>query len=139
VYRQDDERPVLVAAFGGRVFGLEPRTGDVLWEQQFMVGGGTPELAIAGDRICVVYQQIFMMLEYPTGRVLAQTKLPVTYRGRATFIIEGERIFIGMGGEIVAVSRDGSVSWTQKFKGKGIGDIALGFPGNVRQADIVGQ
>ena len=52
--------------------------------------------------------------------------------------MDGEQLFIGNSGAVACYSRSGDFLWEQYFTGEGFGEPALGFPGNVRQADDKG-
>jgi outer membrane protein assembly factor BamB len=138
-YRDDSipsERPVLVVAFRGRIFGLSRASGQILWE--VMHGAGPPELLITSDRVYAVGGPSLLVLEYPSGREIRRVLLEATFGGRSRLLLDGGHLFVGVGGEAFCLTRDGDLLWKQPFEGKGVADVALGFPGNVRQVDVVG-
>ena len=55
--------------------------------------------------------------------------------GRATIVIEPDVIVVAKSGYIDAYGHDGRHFWTQPLTGMGVGATALGFPGNVAQAE----
>jgi outer membrane protein assembly factor BamB len=131
--------PVLLVALGGHVAGLDPATGKILWKNDLSGGGyGAVDLASDGE---VVYasaagNRVFA-IEVASGKTLWNGQ--TTAHGRATIVIEGERIFVAKGGFVDAYSRSGELIWNQGLPGLGTGRAALGFPGNLRQADEVGS
>jgi outer membrane protein assembly factor BamB len=137
-YREDgrEDRSILVAAFSGSLFGLDPATGTVRW--QHAVGDGTVELQFRAGRVFACTTQTLYCFEYPSGVLLGRVPIPDQYGGRATMVIEGDRIFIGTSGELSCFDLAGKVLWTQPFQGRGFGSMAIGFPDNVRQADDLG-
>lgn len=137
-YRDSGEdRSLLIAAFAGRVFGLSAATGEVVWEQR-MSPQRTVELLVRDDRVYACDGLSLVRFDYASGRELQRTTLPDTYKGRPTIVAERDRIFIGSSGEIMCFNSDCELMWMQPFKGKGMGAVSLGFPGNVRQADATG-
>jgi len=129
---------VLVVALSGRVLGMQVADGRVLWEQEL----GAPEeveVLIFGDRIYASNGRNLYVLRYPDGAQLLSLALPGTYLGRATMVIEGDRLFVATRGEISCFALDGGLLWHDGLRGRGVGSIALGFPGNFRQADDIGS
>lgn len=121
----------VVAAFGGRVFGLDPSTGRVLWEHE--VGSHTPRIIVTDTRVFVAGNQL-LCLTYPDGAVVWKQE-QYTSLG-ATFILSEGRLLSGSGGEVVCYSAiHGELLWTNKFPGKGSAEVALGTPFNAMQMD----
>lgn len=54
-------------------------------------------------------------------------------------LVDGGHVYVARGGEVTCFTTQGQVVWFNPFKGKGTGSIALGLPGNVRQADDIGS
>src|SRR5690606_37906304 len=135
-YRQGgrEARSILVTALSGSIFGLDPATGAVRWRHA--LGDGTIELQFRTGRVFASTSEVLYCFEYPSGVPLGRVKIPDHYDGgRATMLIEGDRIFVGTRGELSCFDLTGKVLWTQAFQGQGFGSVALGFPDNVRQAD----
>jgi outer membrane protein assembly factor BamB len=132
-YRAAGPAPVLVVAFSGRIFGLDPPTGRALWEHEIDLAGNPTTLIITPSAIFAATFLNLVCLRFPTGEVLWSVPTKVT--GRATAILEGDLVFVGKGGEIECFSLGGQSLWHEKFKGKGAGEVSLGVPGNVAQAD----
>lgn len=78
-------------------------------------------------------------IDYQSGHVHAVLKIPGEYMRRPTMVISGGHLYIGRDGETSCMTMRGEPVWIQKFTGKGLGSVALGFPGNIRQADDVGS
>jgi outer membrane protein assembly factor BamB len=138
-YREDgrEDRSILVTAFSGSIFGLDPATGAVRWRHA--LGDGTIELQFRAGRVFASTSQVLYCFEYPSGVPLGRVQIPDQYGGRPTMLIEGDRIFLGTHGELSCFDLTGKVLWAQPFQGQGFGSMALGFPNNVRQADDVGS
>ena len=131
--------PILLIALSGHVAGLEPSTGEILWKNELTGGGfGAVDLATDGEIVIAsaAGQRVFA-IALASGQTLwcVATSAP----GRATIVLEGERIFVAKGGFVDAFSRSGELLWKQGLPGLGTGRAALGFPGNLRQADDVGS
>lgn len=139
-YREDgrEDRSILVTAFNGTLFGLDPTTGAVRWRHA-LGHGGTVELQLHAGRVFASTSQALFCFEYPSGVLLGQVRIPTKYWGRPTMLIEGDRVFLGTSGELSCFDLSGNVLWTQPFQGDGLGAMALAFPGNVRQADDLGS
>jgi outer membrane protein assembly factor BamB len=58
---------VIVAAFGGHILGLDPSTGDVLWEHD--VGGHTPRIIVTDTHVFALGSW-FLCMSYPSGEVV---------------------------------------------------------------------
>lgn len=141
MYRMDNDsdRPVLVVAFNGRVFGLDARTGQRVWSHDIKPGHGEVELVVQPNRVFAAAGRTLVCLAYPTGELLGKTTLPGTYESRPTMMANGDLLYVATGGELTCVDAAGRALWHEPFVGKGLGSIALGFPGDVRQADERGR
>ncbi|WP_437603167.1 PQQ-binding-like beta-propeller repeat protein [Sorangium sp. So ce590] len=133
-YRTIAAAPVLVAAFLDQIFGVDPVTGRVLWEhKQGGAGYSSTALLITPAAIYAATFSSIACLRYPTGELLWQAETAT--QGRATLLLEGDRLFVAKQGEIECFSLTGQSLWHNRFKGKGMAAVALGVPGNVAQAD----
>ena len=132
-YRAAGPAPALVVTFSGRIFGLDPSTGRTLWEHEVDSAGNPTTLILTPDTIFAATFQNLVCLRYPTGEILWNVRTKVI--GRATAVLEGGLLFIGKSGEIECFSLTGQSLWHEKFKGRGAGEVSLGVPGNVAQAD----
>jgi outer membrane protein assembly factor BamB len=135
----DPDRPVLVVAFNGRVFGLDARTGQRQWSHDITPGHGEVELVVQSGKLFAAVGRTLLCIAYPTGELLGKTTLPGTYQSRPTMMVNGDLLYVASGGELTCLDASGKPLWHEPFVGKGIGSIALGFPGDVRQADDVGS
>ena len=130
--------PVLVLALNGRVLGLQVTDGKLLWEHQ--IGShGEVELLSTGDRIYATDGRNLYAFRYPDGEQLLALGLPGAYFGRSTMVVEGGRLFVATRGEISCFTLEGQLLWHDGLQGRGVGSVALGFPGNLRQADDAGS
>ena len=130
---------LLLVALNGVVVALDRSTGAIRWENGLEGGGfGTVALAAVDERVYASAEssQVYC-LRYDTGETLWQSSAGTS--GRATIVVQNERVYVAKGGEVTAFSTHGTHLWTQKLPGKGGGSIALGFPGNLVQSDDVGR
>ncbi|HJL18566.1 MAG TPA: PQQ-binding-like beta-propeller repeat protein [Sandaracinaceae bacterium LLY-WYZ-13_1] len=136
-YRESaaEDRSLLVVAFAGQIFGIEASDGSIRWEHRVDYGAEVEVLVRHGRVYATMMGKELHCLDYATGRLLGKVPIPDTYKGRPTMVIERDRIYVGSQGEVSCFTIDGHHLWTQGFAGKGTGNVALGFPGNVRQAD----
>src|SRR5262249_18318095 len=131
----EPDRSILVVALDGHVYGLDRATGEVRWHNN-LPGGGTDEIFLAiGYGVVVVSappSKLFC-LGYLTGQTRGAQMPPPP--GRATIVVEPDQIVCAKGGYVDCFSPDGKLLWQQPLRGAGQGVIALGYPGNVAQAD----
>lgn len=135
MYRVDaaPNRNVLVLGLRGRVIGKDRTSGATLWEYDM----GTQydvELAVVDDRIFAGAGREIFAIEYPSGRLIGRAPIPGS-GGRCALLVDGQQLFIGVAGEINCFDWNGQLLWHDPMPGRGTGSMALGFPGNVRQAD----
>ena len=134
-----EDRSVVVVAFGGRLFGLSVEDGAVLWEHGGL-GYGVVEVLVERDRIFVSADGRHMhCFTYPEGRRVGRIRLPGSYTGRPTMLLQDGRLFVGRGGQITCLNKDGQILWHDSMTGKGLGSVSIAFPGNVRHGDDVGS
>lgn len=136
MYRADaaPDRTILVCAFGGRVFGLERSTGAVRWEVK--VEGHTVEILIDAGIVVAATVSHLAFIDYATGTVHKKIPLQGTLVGRPTMLVDSGNIYVARAGEVSCYTVRGESVWLQPFRGKGSTTVALGLPGNIRQADI---
>jgi outer membrane protein assembly factor BamB len=126
---------ILILGISGQLVGLDALTGAIRW-QDGMKGGGYGEVSLAAnDELVFASAQSAKLFcyRYQTGELLWAAD--TSSSGRATIIVEGRLVFCAKAGEVDAFTFTGERQWTQALKGKGIGRIAMGFPGNLVQAD----
>jgi outer membrane protein assembly factor BamB len=132
-YRDGEPAPVIVAALGGQVLGIDAATGEVRWEQEIEDTQGACALLVTNSTIYACSASALVCLDYPSG---ARRWTASTSRGRGTLLLEGGRLFVGTSrGEVECFSLDGRRLWHNRLPNRGLGVIALGVPGNVMQAD----
>jgi outer membrane protein assembly factor BamB len=130
--------PILVVAFGGRIFGMNPQTGQRVWvfEGDMVTQGAGTRLLIDDQRIYATFHQQFVVLDYLTGAVLRRAAMPGGTFG-SMMIVEG-RVYSAGNGAVACFSLDGALLWSDEFKGMGYGEVALGVPGYIVQQDQKG-
>lgn len=136
MYREsaDEDRSVAVFGLNGRVFGIDAASGRRLFEHQ--VGSGDIELEVGHGRVFAhPHGAELFVFEYPSGRQIGHTRLPGDWPGRATMLLYDQRLFVCTGGEVTCVNLDGQVLWHDPMKGKGVGSVAIAFPGTRRVVD----
>lgn len=123
--------PILVVAFNGKVYGLEPTTGREVW--RYEIKGAVPGIAFDGDRVYATGYEGLAALDYLTGREIWRVKAAFG-ASKSIVIAQGGLVFIAWTGEVECYTRDGQRLWAQPFKGEGYAETAIGFPGNFVQA-----
>jgi outer membrane protein assembly factor BamB len=133
MYRDNEApQPVVVAAVGGSVFGLSRATGDQVWEQE--LDAMDVRIALHRDRVVAVGNEVLLVIDQASGRRLERVALPFGHAGPTTIVCDGDHIFVGRGGELVALDFDGAILWKQPFSGMGTGSVAIGAGNRVQQA-----
>lgn len=130
-----DDHTLLLVALGGKIAALDHSSGQIRWQDD-MKGGGYGEVALAAaqGRVFTSAQSAKVFCyRYASGELLWSAS--TSSSGRATIVVEGDRVFVSKGGEVDCFSLDGSKLWTQRLPGKGVGTAAIGFPGNIVQGD----
>ncbi len=132
------DRSLLIVGLKGKLYALDRTSGAMRWQDD-LAGGGSGEVAIAVDHGIVVasaFGKAIFCLDYATGEVRWQA--PTQAGGRATIVIEPDHIVCAKGGYVDCYALDGRRLWAQPLHGAGVGRVALGYPGNVVQADDPG-
>jgi outer membrane protein assembly factor BamB len=133
------DRSVLVVGIDGRLVGIDRVSGEERWEND-LPGGGHGEVYIAlryGVLAVSADDDVLFRIDYGSGETLWKVRTRGT--GRASILVEPDVIVIGKGGYINAYDHRGKPLWLQELKGRGLGRLALGFPGNVAQSDDAGS
>src|SRR4029079_5102679 len=94
-YRETGPVPVLVTAFSGRVFGLEPTSGRVLWEHELDGAANATSLVITNNAIYAASFSKLSCVRYPTGEMVWSVRTRA--RGRGTLLLDGDRLIVGKG------------------------------------------
>jgi outer membrane protein assembly factor BamB len=137
VYRQSaaEDRSLLISAFGNKVLAVDRATGAIRWRATISGMSGPFELAMQDGVVVVCSESVLAFIDYATGqgrRVVNRADAAVATR--QTLVIDGDQVFVGGAGAVVCYTLGGDLVWQQGFRGEGSGDVALGLPGNVRQA-----
>src|SRR5512139_3380260 len=115
--------PILVVAFNGKVYGLEPTTGREIW--RYEIKGAVPGLAFDGDRVYATGYEGLAALDYLTGREIWRVQSAFG-ASKSIVIAQGGLVFIAWTGEVECYTRDGQRLWAQPFKGEGYAETAIG-------------
>ncbi len=151
VYRDTETHALLIAAFSGRVFGIDRMTGARRWEFEGREAGGTLSETVAGasgramapivrvlvfgGRVYAFFGNELCCLEYANGKLIWRVPTIGLARG-AALLHDEERLFIAGHGALACFNRDGDLLWRDEFHGKGHGKMALALPGFAAQADV---
>jgi hypothetical protein len=127
----------VVVAFGGRVYGLDPTTGQRVWSYEADASfQARVRLGVEGGRVFALRAGALSCLDLTTGSVIWHV---VPGANGDTLLVHAGFIIIGGIGEACAhAALDGRLLWQDSFQGKGVGDVALVFRGVVAQADAHG-
>jgi outer membrane protein assembly factor BamB len=132
-------RDIVIVGINGQVIGIDAASGQQRW-QDGLKGGGYGEVALAAtDRHVFASAQGSMLFcfNYATGELL--WKEETTSSGRASIVVQDERVYVAKGGEVNCFTFEGRRLWSQGLPGMGFGSVSIGFPGNIVQADDRGS
>jgi outer membrane protein assembly factor BamB len=132
------DRSLLIVALRGRVHAIDRATGQVRWHNELALGAMGPVALAIGYGVIIAAAETgdVYCLDYATGATRWQQHAQA--RGRATVVVEPDLVACVRAGYVDAFAPDGSVLWRQPLSGAGQGAAAIGFPGNVVQADAIG-
>jgi outer membrane protein assembly factor BamB len=135
MYRAPQPAPLVFAAFCGRVFALERRTGRPVWVQRFAswTSGVTTRLCALDGRVYALGSGL-ACLDAASGTVLWQVDVPGALTG-GTLLAEGDLIFVADQGEVACFATSGHLLWHHPFTGEGVGVVSLAVEGAAAQAD----
>ena len=123
----------LIAAFNGRIFGLEREDGSVRWDNRLSTTGFPVHFDIAHGRIYAGVHNELFCVDLDGGELFWKVKL--RFVGVTRVMVDGERIYVASSGELECVGITGEPLWANGFEGKGYGVIALGLPDRLGRAD----
>lgn len=130
---------VLVTAFSNQIFGVDTASGQIVWQVVPPNGYGEIELAIEDGIVIAANSTSVSFIDYASGHVHANVPIPGEYGRRPTMIVSGGHVYVARNGEVSCLTTRGQPVWVQPFTGKGMGSVALGVLGNIRQADDIGS
>jgi hypothetical protein len=137
MYRTDasPDRTLLISAFLGKVFGVDRATGEIRWKA-VLESHGCVELAVGDGIVVALTSQKLAFFDYATGRALRVVeRKDDAMSGRATMLFDSGQLLVAGYGAVACYTLQGDLVWKQPFVGESYGELAMGFPGNVRQAD----
>jgi outer membrane protein assembly factor BamB len=121
---------VVVTAFAGRVFGISGADGSILWEVP--MGDRMIRVVVEGEIVFALGDRL-AQLALADGR-----ELRTAFVGGQSLLVDEERVFVGREGELHAFAKsDLRKLWSQPFRGKGYGHMAIAVPGAATQGDYV--
>lgn len=137
MYRTSDPGSILIAAFADKVFGIDRGTGAIRWRVQITtLVTGLVEIAVDDDVVIAVTPTHIAFIDYATGALRKRIdRRDKARNARAILLLADGHLYIGGTGQIACYSVHGDLVWDQGFKGEGYGEVALGLPHRVRQAD----
>ena len=133
--RTPEALPIALVGLDGHVVGLDRRTGQILWKNG-LIGGLDKEVELAcyGNYVFASASgPKHFALDYFTGEQI--WAVPTSGSGRAALVVEPDMVMCAKEGAIDCYNFAGQRLWSQALRGLGTGKIAMGFPGNLRQAD----
>jgi outer membrane protein assembly factor BamB len=132
----ETDRSIPVVATNGKVRGLDRTSGAIRWSND-LTGGGIGSVFVAFRfgvlAVSALGAKVFR-LDYATGATLWEAETSGG-GGRAAIVIEPDLMFVAKAGQVDAFDHDGIRLWTQPLRGLGLSGVALGFSGNLAQAD----
>lgn len=130
-----DPTELLILAGSGNVLALDPRTGELRWQHDLRerLGYGPIDLALTDTRVVVAAQSANVLcFEYASGKLLWEARSS-RMQGRTTLLLQGPLTFLTRESTVDCFNAAGQRVWTRVVTAAGA--MAMGFPGNVVQAD----
>jgi len=136
MYRMDAsaDRSILIVAYSAQVFGIDRMNGQIVWHQRISHTGMVVEFAIVEQVVVALCGDKLLFLDYRSGHLHKAVTLPAS-TARPTMLVDGQQVVIAVDGKVLCYTTTGDHVWLQPFTGHGYGTIAVGLPGNIRQAD----
>lgn len=123
----------MYVAFGHHVVAMDRATGARVWTRD-LVSPHSIRLSVHGDRLFALGSEL-VRLDAADGRVRWRAEQP----GGATLLVDGDRVFTGGAGEVRCFDAEtGALLWHDKFKGMGLGGVAIAVDGAAAQDDMSG-
>ena len=139
-YRTPPSFPILVAALGGEVYGIDPASGRTLWAHRGKdTGNAYPVRALVIGEIVYAgpIDRELHMLEYTTGKLVGKCKIPHA-TGGTVWTVDGQIYFAG-NGIVDCFGLDGQLRWSARFdEDNSARAVSLAVPGYAIQGDLRG-
>ncbi len=135
-------RSILVCAFANTIHGVERTSGQIRWTAQPFGDseqGTEVELAVSEHIVIAVTKANIAFLDYTSGQSLVAMGLPEGVESRPTMVIDGPHVYVARACWVACYTLRGQLLWNTKIKSDDLSSMALGVPGNVRQADDPGS
>ena len=135
-------RAILVCAFANTVHGLDRASGLTKWTATPFGDssqGVEVEMAIVDGVVIVATNQNIAFIDYATGHVHAAVGIPEGLELRPTMIVDGSHVYVARAASVTCFTLRGQVVWNRRIPSDDQSSMALGIPGNVRQADDTGR
>lgn len=128
----------LIAVHGTEVRGLDPATGNLLWE--YAAGLVVARIALAHGRVYALDDQCKLhCLDATTGAHVGTVSIDRVERSACALIADRDRLYVATSQSVVAVDANGNVLWQRKTGGAFSARAGLGLPGVVMQPDFTGS
>jgi len=141
MYRESDAHPsVAVVAFGGHIRGIDPATGKDSWKIELWESARTVRLDVRDDLLYALAGTELFCIHVETG----ETRWRHAIEGfsgsihNSSLLVVGSSVIVAGAGEARGFSAaDGTPRWRNRYRGEGVGAVALAGDGRVAQADRV--
>lgn len=125
----------LIAVHGTAVRGLDPATGNILWEYSARLV--VARFALAHDRVYAVDDQCNLhCLVAATGAHVGTVQIDRPERSACALVADGDRLYVATSHGVVAVDARGQILWRRDTGGAFSARAGLGLPGAVAQPDF---
>jgi|JI10StandDraft_1071094.scaffolds.fasta_scaffold187242_2 outer membrane protein assembly factor BamB len=128
----------LIAVHGTVVRGLDPTTGNILWEYSARLV--IARFALAHDRVYVLDDQCKLhCLVAATGAHVGTVQIDRAERSGCALVADGDRLYVATTHGVVAVNESGQIVWRRDTGGSFSARAGLGLPGALVQPDFTGS
>ncbi len=128
----------LIAVHGTAVRGIDPATGNLLWE--YRAGLVIARFALAHGRVYALDDQCKLhCLVAVTGVHVGTVQIDRPESSGCALVADGDRLYVATTHGVVAVNESGQIVWRRDTGGAFSARAGLGLPGAVVQPDFTGS
>ena len=133
MYREDlPPAPLVITCFNIHVIALSAIDGSVVWQ----VSPNAERIVVDGQQVYgVTIGGMVVVYDYLTGAERWRVETGLSASGSASLLLTRDVLYLSMGGEMAALSKQGKLLWVNKLPGTGYGNADIALPGAVVHGD----
>ncbi|MFO0549888.1 MAG: PQQ-binding-like beta-propeller repeat protein [Polyangiaceae bacterium] len=130
-YREvSGSKPLVIAAFSGRVFGLDPATGRPVWGRE-SDAGSVVRMAVDGELLFTLIGGVLECLERATGKLHWELNT-----AGETLVADDGVLYVAARSRVWAISYSGEQLWDAMLQGMDSEPVAIAAGNQVAQVDL---